>query len=137
MDVSLDESINSKDSSFVTIHEESAADNDLDKKMHVQHLKDKRDQIIAKSEYFSAFSNNLKCWFGDDSKLTSDVTLPQGFSAYNVVTKGGVKYKEYVTPDRNFKLRSMVAVLEYMKISGGFSEEEIRLFETKMKVKNL
>ena len=137
MYVSLDESINSEDSSFVTIHEESEAENDLDKKMDVQHLKDKRYQLIKRSEYFSAFSNNLKCWFGDESKLTSDLTLPQGFSTYNVVTKRGRKYIEYVTPDRSFRLRSMVAVLEYMKTNGGFSEEEIRLFEAKMKVKNL
>ena len=94
-------------------------------------------EFLEKSEYFKAFPGNLLPWNGSEEDLSPGEGLPEGFGVKNSVTRGGRKCVEYMTPDREFKLRSLVSVLEYMKSCGQFSQEHLRTFELKVKAKSL
>ena len=98
-------------------------------------LANRRSKILQESEYFKAFPNNLVCWLNKDKELMEDESLPKGYTKCNGTTKSGRKYTVYITPDRNFKLRSQVAVLEFMKYSGNHSEEEIQIFAARLRAK--
>ena len=97
----------------------------------------KKTEVLEKSEYFSKFPKNLLAWTGPEEDLVPGESLPAGFGVKHSVTSKGKKYVGYVTPNRHFKLRSLKAVLEYMKINQEFTEEEVRSLEVKLKVKTL
>jgi len=107
--------------------------NDADKTVYSESKAD----FLEKSDYFKGFPGNLLPWNGIEEDLSPGEGLPGGFGVKNAVTQGGRKYMYYVTPDRVFKLRSLVAVLEYMKSCGKYSQEDIGTFELKMKAKSL
>ena len=94
-------------------------------------------EFLEKSEYFKAFPGNLLPWNGSEEDLSPGEGLPEGFGVKNSVTQAGRKYMLYVTPDRVFKLRSMVAVMEFMKSCSKYSQEDIQTFELKIKAKSL
>ena len=132
MSIEIDELDNSLDLSTSSVTSRSK----LSKEEY--HLfNQKKMEVVEKSEYFSKFSKNLLAWNGCEEDLVPDESLPTSFRMKNSETISGRKYVEYVTPNRHFKLRSMKAVLEYMKINEEFSEEEVRSLEVKLKVKTL
>jgi len=97
----------------------------------------RRVAVIEKSEYFRKCSKNIQTWSGSDDDLVPAESFMPGFGVKNCITGSGRKYCLYVTPNRHFKLRSLVAVLEYMKISEEFTEEDVRTLEVKLKAKTL
>ena len=96
-----------------------------------------KTKVVEKSEYFKSSPNNLLAWNGKEKDLELLESLPRGFGVKNYVTPAGRKYADYVTPDRVFKLRSLIAVVEFIKICGAYSQEEIQASELKMKRKSL
>jgi len=109
------------------------SNNDAEKKEYSE----SKAEFLEKSDYFKAFPGNLLPWNGGEEDLSPGEGLPEGFGVKNAVTQGGRKYMYYVTPDRVFKLRSLIAVLEYMKSCGKYSQEDLRTFELKIKAKSL
>ena len=96
-------------------------------------INDKKAEFIAKSEYFKSHPKFLISWCGNEEDLLPSENLPEGWGVKNTVTQSGRRYWEYVTPDRVFKLRSLVSVIEYLKCSGLFSQAEIQTLESKLK----
>ena len=107
--------------------------NDAGKKVYYE----SKAEFLEKSEYFKAFPGNILSWNGNEEDLSPGEGLPEGFGVKKSVTRGGKKYMVHVTPDRVFKLRSLVAVLEYMKSCGKYSQEDLQTFELKIKAKSL
>merc|ERR1712025_902345 len=97
----------------------------------------RRAAVVEKSEYFRKCPKNIQSWSGSEDDLVPAESFMPSFGLKNCITGGGRKYCLYVTPNRHFKLRSLVAVLEYMKINEEFTEENIRTLEVKLKAKAL
>eukprot|EP00092_Neocalanus_flemingeri_P026714 GFUD01028964.1.p1 GENE.GFUD01028964.1~~GFUD01028964.1.p1 ORF type:complete len:488 (+),score=96.23 GFUD01028964.1:238-1701(+) len=98
---------------------------------------DKKAEFVKKSEYFKSFPKNLLSWSGIEEDLVPGENLPEAWGVKNAVSPAGRKYYVYVTPDRIFRLRSLIAVLEYVKCCGLQSEAEIQKFDLKLKSKSL
>jgi len=135
-DVSIEMDENELDKSEDLSTSSGTGKNMLSKEEH-RNFNEKKMEVVEKSEYFKNFPKNLLAWTGREEDLVPGDSLPPSFGVKNSLTSKGRKYVEYVTPNRLFKLRSMKAVLEYMKICEEFTEEEIKSLEVKLKVKTL
>jgi len=132
-DVSLDlddECDTSQDNSRVTQRKSMS-------KEALKAFNEKRAELMEKSEYFKKSWKNLQAWLGSKEDLVQAENLPSNFCVKHCVTASGRRYSVYVTPDREFKLRSLVAVLEYMKVSDKYSEDEIRNLEASINAKTV
>ena len=120
-----------------TLDSSKSAGHKVISKEQQKHFSEKKAKIIEMSEYFRSFPGNLLAWNGGEQELSVMESLPNGFGVKNSVSRGGRKYDVYVTPNRVFKLRSQISVLEFMKSCGEYSSEEIQAFEVKLKAKSL
>jgi len=133
-----DVSMEIEDSVLDSSHKEPIGNVGFSKsKLSKEEYQRRKAVIVEKSEYFGKCSNNIQSWSGSEDDLVPAESFLPSFGVKNCVTSSGRKYSEFVTPNRHFKLRSLVAVLEYMKISEEFTEEDVRTLEVKLKAKTL
>jgi len=122
------------DDSVISANETANTQNNSMQDYEKQLFYDKKAEFVAKSEHFKNHPKNLKSWYvcGNEEDLLPSENLPEGWGVKTTVTQAGRKYCEYVTPDRVFKLRSLVSVIEYLKYCG-LSQAEIQILESKLK----
>jgi len=81
--------------------------------------------IAANSEYFQKFPNQIKKSFAEDDRFDSqDPSLPEGWKFREIRRPNGRVDKEYCSPDY-MVFRSKKAMVEYMKVMGSYSQEEM------------
>jgi len=95
-------------------------------------FRERKTAMMAYSEYFKAHPNTILNWLGDESELAESTFIPQGYGLHKLVSKSGKLFTSYVTPDRVMKLRSLKALLEFMKLSGMHSEDELNRVEARL-----
>jgi len=124
-----DVSIEIEDNELDSSHNESKGNvgfgNSKLSKEEYQIFCQRRALVVEKSEYFRKCPKSIKAWSGSEDDLVPAESFLPRFGVKNWVTSSGRKYCEFVTPNRHFKLRSLVAVFEYMKISEELTEENI------------
>jgi len=127
------------DDSVMSVDENDTKNDSMkdEKNERLKVYNDKKAEFVLKSEYFKSYPNNLLSWSGLEEDLLPGENLPKSWGVKNSVSPGGRKYLEYVTPDRIFKLRSLISVFEYVKCCGEYDEAEIQSYELKLKAKTL
>merc|ERR1712129_47175 len=84
-----------------------------------------KDHVIKESSYFKEHSQDVSTFSGKEGTVKEVENLPPGWRVHERVLASGRKIITFVLPDHGLAFRSRVAVFEYLKFAGDYSDEKL------------
>merc|ERR1712129_95083 len=84
-----------------------------------------KDYVIKDSAYFKEHSQDVATFSGKEGTIKEVENLPPGWRVHERVLASGRKIITFVLPDHGLAFRSRVAVFEYLKFAGDYSDEKL------------